>query len=100
VRGAGKPLTLERILQTIDRYLSPSDAALLGRAVAGDVDIRAMTPSAGQLAPCVQVTLDIMADSAQHRVSPYPQSAAELVPQLRVSSDYRPRLGACGLSGR
>jgi hypothetical protein len=58
MRGADKPFTLERILQTIDRYLSPSGEALLDRAVSGDIDLRAMMPSAGQLAPCVQVTLD------------------------------------------
>jgi predicted metalloprotease with PDZ domain len=58
VRGADKPLTLDRILETANRYVSSDDQALLRRAATGDIDPRAMLPKAGQLAPCVRVTLD------------------------------------------
>jgi len=58
VRGADRPLTLETILETANRYLSPNDQSVLRRAAGGDVDVNALLPKAGQLAPCVSVALD------------------------------------------
>lgn len=57
VREANRPLTLDRVLSTADRYLSSSDQATL-RELATGTGAPPAALSAGALAPCVRVTLD------------------------------------------
>jgi len=77
VRTADEPLTLDRIRATADRYIAPRDRATL-RALTEGTTAPPAALSAGELAPCVYVSLDstrafdvgfdAKASTAAHRV--------------------------------
>jgi hypothetical protein len=81
VRESDQALTLDRLLSTVDRYLTPNDQRVLQQLAAGAGS--PPMPPAGLLAPCVRVTME---SAAAH-------------PQLHIRANYLPTAGVCGLSG-
>lgn len=88
VRGAAQPLTLARIFETADRYLSSDDRSRLRALIDGSADLRAANFEAGELSPCVRVTMDSSRAGGVERV----------IPQLHIVDGYAPRPGVCGFS--
>lgn len=87
VRENDRPLTLDRVLATANRYLAARDSTTL-RDLATGAGAPPSTFFAGELAPCVRVTGDSL------------PGAGGTVPQLHIVDGYAPRPGTCGLSMR